>query len=490
MKQIYFTFCRENYSVSGKGGDCARAASEGISGSELNEFKKFASWSEPEGLLQVDAGRRCMIAPRALKFRPVPIRGGMIIHATYALPDEQTKRDGNYFAHVLTDLPQGWGAREALELWDSCFWVSKDSAEIKPQLPDVESNAIPKGKINESSFVRFLQSSEQHVQLFRELLENWLLRAEKERFVLLAKPEAAAFCLWGLTRILPRQFWSEISFSVYEKPGAVLNYDVTAFSSLEETFSNSDQQKCEQLMRQWPAVRVLPRGSSSYFQQDDSVLSRESSQSLSPEKELVGEWISLVKQGAYASIDQFFKKVPVVYYRDRAKLRLLWRFWYNRKNLTLADVQEALMRLPELREDAENIVKGLSKLEDAFRFFDLLTPTGKDLLLERLWKEKTLKEVRQEPRFSTNLIRGLGGSVTSQPGFSQSGPRSGAQSGPQSGPQFGSQFGPPYGPPYRSQHGTRSNGSVAPRKQPEQQRGCLFSILMVLVTVLTLWCWG
>lgn len=393
MKQIYFTFCQTNYSLNGRGGDSARAASSGISGAETELLKPICTWSAPEKLLDYSPEERLEFVPKALKYTEVSGQK-ILVHSVYALPDKETKREGNYFAHLLLDLPEDWNVKKSLELWGSPFWKTSDSLDIPSVLPDVRiSDCIP-GKINDESFSVFIQDS-WHADLFRFLLQNWLVRKPEESIVLCCKPEEAAFCLWGLTRYLPQTYWNSLTFSTYEKPRELLSYDVTTFAAMGEIFQESEQNLVYRLQKKWPQVRIFPR----------EVETNEK------ETPFVADWIDLIQSGKGDEIRKFFEQVPEKYYHNIQIVYVFWAFLFRKLKNTNCLV--AALKFPELHSQAENdiIETGNFELEKAFKFLPQLTQAGQEVLLNRLLKEKTLAEIRENPIYSKPLADVLTGKV-------------------------------------------------------------------------------
>ncbi len=392
MKQIYFTFCQTNYSFQGYGGDRARAASSGISVAKMESVKPICGWSAPEKLLDYKQQERLQFAPKSLKYTEISGQK-ILVHSVYALPDEETNREGNYFSHVLLDFPQSWNARKALELWESPIWKTSDSRDIQKILPDLQDSDCIPGKINDQSFIDFLQDS-WHTEIFHFLFQNWLVRKPNELIVLCCKPEEAAFCLWGLTRYLPQYFWDSLTFSTYEKPREFLSYNVTTFSTLGEVFQESEQILVSRMQKRWPKYRIFPT---------ESPINEQ-------EFPFITEWVQLIRNGEGQKILDFIQQVPARDYDNFETLELFWNFICHKEMISDLDFENAL-NIPELHPLAEKYIlaNGNFGLENLFHFLPQLTQEGQEVLLNRLLKEKTLAEIRSNPAYSQPLLYALSG---------------------------------------------------------------------------------
>ncbi|MBR0191282.1 MAG: hypothetical protein IJQ31_04365 [Thermoguttaceae bacterium] len=385
MKQIYYTFCQSFYSLNGRGGDQTRAASSGISDAVAALFKTKCFWHAPQKMLDFSPEDRLQLAPKALRYTKVSDQK-ILVHSVYALPDEETKREGNYFAHLLMKFPEDWNAKKALELWGSPFWQTCDSLDIPKILPDVQISDFLPGKINDETFLNFIQDSS-HADLFRFLLQNWLVRKPDEYIVLCCKPEETAFCLWGLTRFLPQTYWESLTFSTYEKPREGLSYNVTTFSTMGETFPESEQIPINNL-RMNPQVRLFPR----------------EAEPKEEELPFIADWIDEIQKGNWGKIQNLFKQVPENYYHDFGILNDFWKLKIKKKTNDLASP----LKVPELYSAAEECVLA-QDLKKAFEFLYQLNPEGQIKLLNLLLKQKTLNEIRENSQFRQPLIRVLNG---------------------------------------------------------------------------------
>jgi hypothetical protein len=135
----------------------------------------------------------------------------LAIHKVYTGRD-YSGRSGNYFAHVLADLPREWTAREAISLWKSPFWQISDGQlpEMQTDLPPVEMAQIAPGPLTRNVLVdppvqQYLTTA---IQLF-------LMLESGQRLYIAAPPDMVAVLIWGLTQCLPRGILADLSFTTY-----------------------------------------------------------------------------------------------------------------------------------------------------------------------------------------------------------------------------------------------------------------------------------
>lgn len=120
-----------------------------------------------------------------------------------------------HFSHLLTDLPAGFTAREAISLWKSRFWKDKEEIEASERsLPSVADNLLEllPGLLTASDLAGLEQELTQAIHAFL------LLEIDKgERLYIAAHPDVVARLIWGLTHVLPDRLMKELTFSTYEK---------------------------------------------------------------------------------------------------------------------------------------------------------------------------------------------------------------------------------------------------------------------------------
>lgn len=401
MNQAYFTFCcsGKGKSVSGLGGDRARAAVKGTSEHELTVFKPYCSFpqysSSSKTVFNPETAANA-VSMAKLVYSPVGANESsqrFLAHSVYALPDKETLRDGNYFSHLIYPLPDAWSIRTALEMWRSPFWVTQDSGEISSQLPPVDENNIPFGIINENSFVEFLRSTPERQKKFLFLLKSFLTLNPNGKIVLTGYPEDMAFCLWGITRILPPPMWRYISFSTLEKPTLSCSFDVVNFLMPEKPESQDEFIFSELSKRQ----NVL-------FYSENPVFPS----SAIPDIPLANEILEISVNGKFRLLDEFYQTVPVTWRKSSAALQLFWKFINRPKQITCNDISGAL-KIQELKSQAIQTLMDNSRfsLDEQLEFYSLLDAQRQDALLNRLISENSIEQIRNNEKYSKLLASAL-----------------------------------------------------------------------------------
>ena len=292
MEQIYYTFCENGRSRSGYPGDGVRAASAGIDDTRARDLMRYASYVHPYGALD-RLGRACNSytdhAPISLRYccageTALPI----VVHSVCAKGERP-----NYFAHLLTDLPQDFSPRDAVGLWESKLWQGHDAPSIPIQLDvlDWEEHKSNESIIDEE-FCKFLQVSE-NVTLFSFLLHSWLHRQTCRKIVLFADPPQIVHAIWGVLRCLPKPMWKNMSFSTYEGLSNTVGYDITGFWE-----PGLPADKMENSMKLVPDVEVW----CPVKELGDTIDK--------PKLEWEKQLISLCLEGDFAQIDKFWDGFP------------------------------------------------------------------------------------------------------------------------------------------------------------------------------------
>lgn len=408
MNQAYFTFCCSGtgMSVSGMGGDCARAAVKGTSEQELSVYKKFCSYPQyinyPGAEESLDSSLFVSLDPFAkLVFSSVgttPCRY-FLAHSVYALPDKQTHREGNYFSHLIYPLPESWSVRIALEMWGSPFWVTQDSETISPELPPIMDEKIRFGIINEKSFVEFLRSSSERQKKFLFVLNSLMSLKPNNKIVLTGLPEDMAFCLWGATRCLPSSMWKNVTFSTHEKPTLSFSYVAVNFP-VTEKMNSQDEIIFQDLVQRQDILLYSdnPRILSSKF----------------PPNYFAEDILNNCLNGKYSALTEFYKSIPPYAKESGTMLNLFWMFLYRQECITLQDIELAI-KVPVLKAAAINILMDNSHftLDEQLKNFPLLDAQKQEDVLNRLISEKSIQQIRDNALYSKLLISAL--SVPEEP---------------------------------------------------------------------------
>jgi hypothetical protein len=225
MKQLYLTYCSPGEGLEQGRGQQLRAASAGLSDLRMRRLRAMMGYSIPN------------ISSRDLTPETAPIRlafleddsgDRVLVHARYVGEDPASGRLGNYFAHLLTDLPANVTARDAVLAWRSPSWTTSDDSGPK-ELPDVDQ--LPLGMLGDEQLFACVreESGRANYLKFIALLASAVLqesqRSELEQtgpthhrpIFLLATPDDAAMLLYGATRIVPAALFRNLTFSLYDE---------------------------------------------------------------------------------------------------------------------------------------------------------------------------------------------------------------------------------------------------------------------------------
>ncbi len=159
----------------------------------------------PEGLPATqDAVSR---APVRLALLEDSTLGRILLHSVYVGQELDGERFGNFFSHVLLDVPADFDAGQALRTWGHRFWRRQD--EPGPvELPEVSVKQLVPGVD--------LPFDTKQQGLLQFLLDAHLQAGPGQRIFVLAPAEYLAACLQALTRLLPLGLLRNLTFSTYE----------------------------------------------------------------------------------------------------------------------------------------------------------------------------------------------------------------------------------------------------------------------------------
>lgn len=228
-EQLWYTWSDSGFGIATD--YRVRAASRGLMDTEGERVRALVSLVGYQLPQDTDLYLPPKEAPRCLAFlRAGSRREPVLIYKTYIGIDEM-KRPGNYFSHLLAELPavssprpEGqieFSAREAIELWGSKSLNDKDSERIwLAGRRDLEQFSLDDLKRNRGSLTR--HDLEQMVDLFRHVFSAFLTLpklGEGKRLYIAAPPDTVAALIWGLTHALPRtlNLMRTLTFSTFER---------------------------------------------------------------------------------------------------------------------------------------------------------------------------------------------------------------------------------------------------------------------------------
>lgn len=122
------------------------------------------------------------------------------------------QRPGNFFSHLLCDLPTSFTARDAIRYWRAPFWKNTDTLDLnttKLQTFDLQLETT------DLSLLDTLRE-ENLAEELKRLLAIFLMRRPDQRFVIAAPPDTVAALIWGLTQTLPKGLFADLTFSTFE----------------------------------------------------------------------------------------------------------------------------------------------------------------------------------------------------------------------------------------------------------------------------------
>ncbi len=211
MKQLLFTSCEAGKSLDGAAGFQFRGASAGLGPERLRAALPYMAYGLPDYIHPLQNSP--VPSPVRLAFLKTPELGSILCHSVSAGLDPTTDRPGNFFSHVLLDVPPTFTAETAIKTWESDSWRRADGP-FQATLPDIEDVHTSEAFTDEG--LRQFLSSESGQRMFRFVLEAMLTTAADNRIFLAASSQDVAVCVYGLTRVLPQTCLGTLTFSTYE----------------------------------------------------------------------------------------------------------------------------------------------------------------------------------------------------------------------------------------------------------------------------------
>jgi len=227
-EQFWYTSCRVG--LEGTTGIQVRAASPEIA-KGLREFRirlgGVLNYSLPEGGTSFNTSS--LQSPIALSW--IVVGHERILLRKSFIGFDSDRRPGNFFTHLISNLPRGFNARQAIATWDADFWQSSDQSLA----PDNFSLEV----INDWLLLNApspFHANELNAELrakLETLLKAFLSRDAKRKIYIAAEPRIIALLVWGLTQCLPPQLCDDITFSTYESNVLSANSFITGTCRLE-----------------------------------------------------------------------------------------------------------------------------------------------------------------------------------------------------------------------------------------------------------------
>lgn len=212
MKQLYYTSCRAGKSVSGSSGFQVRAISREVPADQVRAAVRYAGYSLPSGMVPSEetAGK----APVRLALLETPELGRVLCHSVYVGQDPTTKRFGNFFSHLLLEVPPDLDTALAIRSWGSDFWRRADDDDGQTELPLV--GQLPSANLLDETVLAAFLAHPSNQELMQFLLKAMLLSKPDDRIVVATQAQHLAVCIFGLTLALPRGLLEQFTFSTYE----------------------------------------------------------------------------------------------------------------------------------------------------------------------------------------------------------------------------------------------------------------------------------
>jgi hypothetical protein len=211
LEQLYFTWSTIGLGdVPGFRVRAASAAISNINSERYNSLKAYLNYNLPQGtdayaadatldrtptgLVYADTGKERIIAQKVYKGR------------------DKYNRPGVYFVHLLAGLPEGFLARDAIDLWRSRSWIT--------DIEDERSVTLPQLRLDD--FKRWPGTLSEHDVASVQQYLPWLIQAyltldETQKIYIAAPNPQIAILLWGLAHSVPRTLQQTLTFSTYEQ---------------------------------------------------------------------------------------------------------------------------------------------------------------------------------------------------------------------------------------------------------------------------------
>lgn len=213
MPTLLYTSCRPGASVSGASGFQPRAASRDLGDRDIRALATLASPPTPgEG-------------PR-LVWRRILDRWALA-HVVEAARDPITGRTGNFFAHIVTGLPEYWDAADALARWGSPGWhIADDDGPARRDFPEIPPDPGPAPDL--------LALARAQMGAIAWLVDRILARTPGDSgLLLLGGPAEASGVLAAALALVPAENRRDLTFSTSEADPWSRD-DVSAWNPLTE----------------------------------------------------------------------------------------------------------------------------------------------------------------------------------------------------------------------------------------------------------------
>ncbi|MCG8584876.1 MAG: hypothetical protein MI757_09215 [Pirellulales bacterium] len=211
MQQLFYTSCRAGQSVSGSSGFQVRAKGPSITGDKLRAAIAYAGYALPVTMQPDD--NTWQTAPVRLAMLDTQDVGRIVCRSVYVGKDPETGRYGNFFTHMLLDVPEDMSAGRVMQSWESLAWQGSDDGG-PTELPDLQR--LPKNGTLDHSALSTLLQDEMQTELMRFLLSAYLSGQANQRIFLVAPATEIAICIYGLLMLLDPEEQRALTFSTYE----------------------------------------------------------------------------------------------------------------------------------------------------------------------------------------------------------------------------------------------------------------------------------
>ena len=134
VKQLYYTSCEAGKSVGGSSGFQVRAASFGLSPDRIRAALRYVGYSLPPTMEPTES--TAATAPVRLALLDTPDVGRLLCQSRYVGKDPTTGRYGNFFTHLLFDVPDELDGGRAILCWGNSFWRHSDG-DFDTELPEM-----------------------------------------------------------------------------------------------------------------------------------------------------------------------------------------------------------------------------------------------------------------------------------------------------------------------------------------------------------------